>query len=255
MMDLACSVKRYLNIFLVKPRFLLIPVLVPLAFYLFMTAHPVSYAISNSVPFPAGTRLNLPGTENGGITRDALLEDPGLLLLNITLLAELDHLITRDWAEPGDEDRDHLASTVMDSVSIEKKGDDGISLVYKGPLLSTGTLIVYFYSRKLGVYSQADLEVSGGRPVAGQGYFPKELPVKKVYGLWDQRRLYPLGIVTLFSVILMLAVVGVAEWLDSSLKNEQQAARYLDLPVLGTFPNFEELHSILERSSENRSGD
>ena len=83
-------------------------------------------------------------------------------------------------------------------------------------------------------YVQDDF--TGEARIAGIGFYNRDLEIKKNYRLWDQGRLYPLGVVTFCSFLLMLFIVGVAEWMDSSLKTEQQASRYLDLPVLGSFP-------------------
>ena len=118
--------------------------------------------------------------------------------------------------------------------------------------------MVYFYSRKL--VTNSSMKEGGGLSqnpergrIAGTGFFDRDLEIIKNYRLWDQRRLYPLGIVFACSFLLMIFVVGIAEWMDSSLKTEQQASRYLDLPVLGAVPNFQELGNILGRPADARN--
>ncbi|MFH1965844.1 MAG: hypothetical protein ABIJ42_09945 [Acidobacteriota bacterium] len=256
MRDFDCSVKRYLNIFLVKPKFLLIVIVIPLVFYLYALTIPVSYEIANSVLFTEETGLVLPGPDNVLLSRETLLQAPDLLLLNVSLIAELNHLITRNWENP-DESTARLSGSILESLSLEMSGDDHLRVLYKGPQLSTGSLMVYFYSRKIVAHSSVEegtgqSQSSGRGRVAGIGFFNRDLEVKKNYRLWDQRRLYPLGVVAFCSFLLMIFVVGIAEWMDSSLKTEHQASRYLDLPVMGAFPNFQELGTILSRSADSQ---
>lgn len=254
MRDFDCSVKRYLNIFFVKPKFLLIAIGIPLIFYLYALTIPVSYEIANSVLFTEEMGLNLPGPDNVLLSRETLLREPDLLLMNAPLIAELNHLITRNWENP-DESTAGLSRSIMESLSLEMSGDDQLRVLYKGSQLSSGSLMVYFYTRKIVTLSSVEegtgqSQSPGRARMAGAGFFNRDLEVKKNYRLWDQKRLYPLGIVAFCSFLLMIFVVGIAEWMDSSLKTEQQASRYLDLPVMGAFPNFQELGTILGRSTD-----
>jgi hypothetical protein len=257
MRDFDCLVKRYLNIFFVKPRFLLIVLIIPLIYYLYALTLPASYEIVNSVLFTEEMDLRLPGPGSTLLSREIILQEPDLFLQNDFLIAELNHLITRNW-ENQDEGAALLNVRVMESLSLDVSGDDELKIIYTGPQLSAGSLMVYFYSRKLVTHSSmkegADLIQNPGRDrIAGSGFFDRDLEIRKNYRLWDQRRLYPLGVVVACSFLLMIFVVGIAEWMDSSIKTEQQASRYLDLPVLGAFPNFQKLENILGRSADARS--
>ncbi len=252
--DLDCSIKRYFNIFVVKPRFLLILLVIPLFFYIYTLLYPVSYEISNSIAFPEDIILDLPGEKNEFINRDMLTREPELFFLNTAFMAELNHLITRSWEmeEPGTA---VLAGNVMRSLALESSGKDILTVKYTGSQLSAGELMVYFYSRKLishsfepgegGMVSAADKPMAGGA-----GFLKRDLDIRKNYSFWDQRRLRPLAYVTVLSFLFMLFVVGMVDWMDSSLKDESQAARYLDLPVLGSFPNIIELGSSLDRAAD-----
>ncbi len=249
MRDFDCLVKRYLNIFLVKPKFLLITVVIPILFYVYTLTIPISYEISNSIACTGETVFDLPGPDRSLVSRENLLLEPDLIFLNGSLVAELNHLITRNW-ENRDAGNTGMNESIMESLSLELSGDDQLKVIYRGPQLSAGSMMVYFYSRKLLSHSATneitDQERSSGiTGAAGIGFYNMNLEVLKHYGLWNQDRLYPLGMVIVFSFLIMMIVVGVAEWMDSSLKTEQQASRYLDLPVLGAFPNFQELGTIL----------
>ena len=255
MRDFDCLVKRYLHIFFVKPKFLLIVAVIPLLFYMYTLTIPVSYEIANSLLCPGETVFDLPGPDRGQVSRERLLLEPDLVFMNGSLVAELNHLITRNW-ESQDEGIDRLNESIMESLSLEVSGDDQLRVIYRGTQLSAGSMMVYFYSRKLLSHSTVNEDTGqdqspGYARAAGIGFYNTDLKVTKNYGLWDQGRLYPLGMVIAFSFLVMLVVVGVAEWMDSSLKTEQQASRYLDLPVLGAFPNFQELGTILNSSAGN----
>lgn len=256
MRDFDCLVKRFLNIFWVKPKFLLIVIVIPFLFYLWSLTRPVSYEISNSVLFTPEMVLQLNGPDPVQLNRKRLLLEPELFLLNVALVDELDHLITRNWENP-DEERARVNESIINSLSLELSGEEQIRIKYEGPRLSTGSLMVYFYSRKL--VSNASMgdgyrgdDSTGEARIAGIGFYNRNLEIKNNYKLWDQGRLFPLGVATVFSFLLMLFTAGVAEWMDSSLKTEQQASRYLDMPVLGAFPNFRELESNFRRSVESR---
>ena len=117
--------------------------------------------------------------------------------------------------------------------------------------------MVYFYSRKLITHSfntRGNEQVSSADSpmIAGAESLSRELEIERNYSLWDQRRLRPLAIVAILSFLFMLVVVGVVDWLDSSLKTEPQAVRYLDLPVLGSFPNIKELGDALGQAPDSQ---
>jgi hypothetical protein len=255
MRDLDCLVKRYLNIFWVKPKFFLIIVVIPFLFYLYTLTRPVSYEISNAVLFAPDMVLELNGPEPLKLNRKRLLLEPELFLLNAALVDELDHLITRNWKNQ-DEEKSLINESIISSISLEVSGEEQIRIKYEGPRVSTGSLMVYFYSRKLA--SNASLgddyrpdDSTREARIAGIGFYNRDLEITKNYRLWDQGRLFPLGVVTVLSFLLMLFTVAIAEWMDSSLKTEQQASRYLDLPVLGAFPNFRELEAIFSRPDDS----
>ena len=255
MLELDCTVKRYFNIFLVKPKFLLILIVVPMIFYLYTISRPVAYEISNTLGYSAETVLHLPNSGMPGIYRDVLLEDPAILFIDPTMLAELNHLITRGWNEP-EESGATLTAAIINTMSLVPLGNEEVEVTYNGPQQATGSLMVYFYSRKLIAHSRV-MAGSGnsssleGTAAAALGNFGRNLEVRKIYRLWDHRRLYPLGVIFVLSFAGMLLSVAIAEWLDSSLKSEQQAASYLDLPVLGSFPDFEELGALLAGKAED----
>ncbi len=256
MRDLDCLVKRYLNIFFVKPKFLLIVVVIPFLFYLYTLTRPASYEISNTVLFTSDMVLDLTGPQKVQLNRKRLMLEPELFLLNVAMVDELDHLITRSWESP-EKEESGLNESIINSLSLEVSGEDQVRIKYQGPRLSTGRLMVYFYSRKLASHAsmgddgQDRDDSTGEARIAGIGFYNRDLEIKKIYRLWDQGRLYPLGVVAVFSFLLMLLTAGIAEWMDSSLKTEQQASRYLDLPVLGAFPDFRELESIFSRSPDS----
>lgn len=257
MAELSCNLKSYFNIILVKPRFLLIVVIIPLVYYLYALSIPVSYEITNSVGYPIGTELYLPGSGVSTIDRDSLIRDPDILFLDSALLVELDHLITRGWNDPEDSGVE-LTTSIINEMSLVPFGNEELKIAYNGPQQAMGSLMVYFYSRKLVAYSRitsgsGNSSSLGGVAAAGLGSFNRNLQIRKIYRLWDNSRLYPLAVISLLSFIAMLIVVGIVEWLDSSLKSEQQAARYLDLPVLGSFPDLEELSVQLTKASEAES--
>ena len=104
MRDLDCLVKRYLNIFFVKPKFLLIVVVIPFLFYLYTLTRPASYEISNTVLFTSDMVLDLTGPQKVQLNRKRLMLEPELFLLNVAMVDELDHLITRSWESPEKEE-------------------------------------------------------------------------------------------------------------------------------------------------------
>ncbi len=257
MWELDCTIKRYFNIILVKPRFLLIAVVLPLLFYLYLLSNPVAYEITNTVEFSGGNGLDLPGSAHASLDREGLLRDPDLLFLNASLLAELNHLIAGNLDNPA-QGLEELTGVIMEGTSLVPDGEDHVQVIHKGPRLTTGTLIVLFYSRKLAAYSyfknEGEMVSSAGKPGAlSIPYLSNNLEVRKIYSFWNRGRLYPMLIMIGISFLIMMVVVVIAEWMDSSLKTEQQAGQYLHLPVLGTFPDFQEIGAVLGSSNSKRT--
>ena len=258
MWELDCTIKRYFNIILVKPRFLLVAAVIPILFYIYMLSNPVAYEITNTIEFSSENWLDLPGSMHPPLDRGGLLRDPDLLFLDASLLAELDHLITRnrDNPERGLED---LTGFIMEDTSLVPSGENHVQVIYHGARQTTGTLIVLFYSRKLSAHScfkedGAMVSSDGKSGVSGIPYLSNNLEVRKIYSFWNRDRLYPMAIMIAVSFLIMMIIVAAVEWMDSSLKTEQQAGNYLNLPVLGTFPDFQEIGAVLGLSNEEQTG-
>lgn len=257
MSDLECSVKGYLTIFLVNPKIILVMAAIPLALYIYLASKPVAYEIGIPVSFSTGDKLELPGSGGLRSGREDLLADPYILFLNPEFLGELNHLITRSQDSSPDSVSD-LTECIMNYLALEQFGEDRLRIIYRGPQMGTGSLLVYFFSRKVRIHSSIKQGEEAGDNRAEEvrvNAASRDLEVKKIYRFWDKKRLYPSIIAVFISFLVLLLVAVVATRVDSSLKTEQQAEKYTGLPVLGSFPDFQEIESVFDhREGKSREG-
>jgi hypothetical protein len=64
--------------------------------------------------------------------------------------------------------------------------------------------------------------------------------------LWRPERLSPLAKVCVLSLLLALLWIGALEAADTSFKSDRQVARYLELPILGSLPDFHKIARTLK---------
>jgi hypothetical protein len=180
-----------------------------------------------------------------------------------------DRLALAGWRRTAETDPDlsgydfHDTSTlrsVLGSLSLQLDGQGHCEISYLGSDPKLGTKLVNYYTDRLlsrlraGFYRQ--VAAPGGQ---GQLKLPEHLQLSQTvlkrneHRAWWRADRLPLALVALLlPLVAFMVFVGFREFLDPSFKSGRQAARYLDLPILGFMPPLDPIVRNLERSKERR---
>lgn len=166
--------------------------------------------------------------------------------------------------ETGLEGRD-LRRLIEESLAIRAADPSHVEIEYRGADSRLGRFMVDFFSKKLVARSQegiartvryaktspvsmqaqtaAALEKDAARqgPDIRPASIAGDAALKEFRAMWRAERLGPFLMILALSVLAMGIAAGAVEWSDPSLKSVRQAARYLNIPVLGVMPNLEEV--------------
>jgi hypothetical protein len=231
--------KFWLLIFLVPPvTFLTVTALVPSQFLINQTIN-----ISNDTPVaimtsPIGTR---PVQE--------FITHPEKLFLNPFALKALYtdlHHGTGDWRS--DPQFRMLAATVQQHMMLRQSDGHTIQVNYSGPDRQLGNTMVGFYSERL--VRNALEGIQRSRTVPEPAQIPKITSAATISA--QNRFLPPMYFLSFLQTVLAsllgaLILAAILEFRDPSFKSERQMAEYLELPILGSFPNLNRVYSAMEK--------
>ena len=148
-----------------------------------------------------------------------------------------------------------LAAIEALSLSIIKDGR--LQLGYFGPDAELGLQLINYYMNRLlsrlraGFHRQpaAILKTNNFNPPTQLQLDKTELKQTEHHAWWRGERLGPAAIVTFLPFIAALIIIGFREFLDPSFKSGRQAARYLNLPILGFIPSLDPIINNLQEGT------
>ncbi|PIP46096.1 MAG: hypothetical protein COZ70_13645 [Deltaproteobacteria bacterium CG_4_8_14_3_um_filter_51_11] len=173
-----------------------------------------------------------------------------------------------------------LRKIIEDAMTLKAPDSSHLEIGYYGADPEVGRLLVEYFSKKLVMRNQEGIartmrynrpgqagvsflvqragagvpgpagETSEMRPASAVG----EARTTAYKAFWRTERLRPTLLILAFSVFVMAIITGVVEWSDPSLKSVRQAARYLNIPVLGSIPDLHKLGDALYISSFDEAG-
>jgi len=141
------------------------------------------------------------------------------------------------------------------SITIDPKGTLQIS--YFGSDVNLGVQLVNYYTKRLlsrlraGYFRKLNINSNNQKLKLNQlPHFEKtKLSKTEHRAWWRNDRLGTAAKTTILSFIFLFIVIGLKEFTDPSFKSGRQAARYLNLPIIGFFPALE---PIIENFRENK---
>ena len=241
--------------------YFIIILLPPLAYLVFQAYIPYKYTLVQSLVTEEQAAFAL-GTNPLDIVRlQELKNDPGTLFTaNLALMDLRNHLLIREavhrpeWTSwmPSHFNL-FVQRSLHQSVSLQDKEGNRISLVYEGPDRELGQAIINFYAQRLiqgakraRERSLVDVAVSRTQVPEGQGSFPGvamdgPLQISATRLLYHPDRLGPTLWILCVSALVFLALVWLMEYARPKLYTPRQAARYLDIRVLGQLPDLNKL--------------
>ena len=130
---------------------------------------------------------------------------------------------------------------------------DIIRITYQGKDPKLGAELVGYYARHLiqqarkGISSTALAMPPEQRPRLASG-----VESSAMRAIWYPNQLIPLLTLLVSSVLGVLVLIAALEWNDAALKSERQIARYVNLPVLGSLPDLNQVTQRLTHADKNK---
>lgn len=239
----------------------LVMALIPLAVYLLTTGMRAdrysltrSLEVNSEYPVAVVTSPVDVTTIKGIITNPSQFFTDRLALVSWKRFAETDPgLATYNFKDKNT----MLAAIETLSLKIDNKGI--IHLGYFGPDEYLGTQLVDFYMNRLLSRMRAGFHrLDNHNPAAKKLVRPEKLQLDKTkkehtahHSWWRAERTGPAVTIFLLPVVIAMAIIAIREFLDPAFKSGRQAARYLDMPILGFMPSLDPIISNLREGEKN----
>jgi hypothetical protein len=259
-------VKRYLN-GIRKIKGWLPMVVVPCLVYLLAAGlRPDRFSISQLIEVDLNSPAALSRNPVDVVPLRDLAEGREAFFLDDFAVIELARRLKKETfvGEASLEGRD-LRRLIEESLAIRPTDPTHLEIEYRGADSRLGRFMVDFFAKKLIARSQegigrtvrygrtSPLSMQAQHAVAVEGEASQRVPdirpasiageaaIKEFRAMWRAERLGPFLMILALSIIAMGIAAAVVEWSDPSFKSVRQAARYLNIPVLGVVPNLEEV--------------
>ncbi len=235
----------------------LLPALVPPLIYLLaMASEPDVFTVYQDIAVPEDPAYAVTTSPVDYVPLSEIVEHPANFFLERFIVKELHTILYPDTAF--DAQAEPLRSTVypaQKNMTLAGIGDDRVRVRYHGPEREKGRILVSYFSGKLmkkvsagmrrrrmqegeaGVHQQK--QAAGGREDV-EILHAKPL-VAEHTAVFRTSRIVPAAVLFGITLAIILLWIAILESTDTSLKSERQAARYLDLPAIGSLPNLNKL--------------
>jgi len=135
--------------------------------------------------------------------------------------------------------------------------NEQLKISYFGPDVELGTQLINYYMNRLLSRMRAGYHRQSTTIIQENNYaLPIQLQLDKTklkqtehHTWWRNERLGLAAIFTLIPLVMILIIIGFLEFLDPSFKSGRQAARYLNLPILGFIPSLEPIINKLQEGN------
>jgi hypothetical protein len=155
---------------------------------------------------------------------------------------------------------------LINSMQMEYNHSDGgqVTIAYHGPDLELGRLVTTFCAERLverirsgwqrrqqtpGMV-ETGIQTAGEAPQIAIG----KPQIERYRAAWRAERLPAAAAFLLIPLAIALVLAGYREFTDPAFKSGRQAARYLDLPILGSLPNLDLLAGLIGRDAPEGDG-
>ncbi|MCD6291934.1 MAG: hypothetical protein J7M09_00585 [Deltaproteobacteria bacterium] len=234
----------------------LIIALIPLAAYLLISGiktdrFTVSRSLQVSTDYPVAVTTSPVDT----VSLKSLATTPKCFFADRLALTGWQRLAETDPVLAGYDFNDkNTLLAVIDSLSLVANEKGQFILGYYGPDIELGTRLVNYYTSRLLSRLRAGYHRQPPTILKAKNYtLPIELQLDKTVlkqtehnAWWRNERLKPASTITLIPFVVVLIIIGFREFLDPSFKSGRQAARYLNLPILGFIPSLDPIINNLQ---------
>ena len=241
--------KRYVRAVAARRLWLLLT-LVPLIIYLVSSAIvPDRFIVKQEISISKDTPISLSPRPADLRPLSQLASTPNDFFLNRFALILLEkHLDMDIQTESSQNPEATLKRIVARCLSLTTTANNVAVIVYKGGDPRLGQAIISFYSQRL-------IEQAGARFTRNKFQVMKDLPTPKLIGemaveeqrsLWRSERLLPAVYIFAISLVVLLVLIALIDWLKPSFRSERHVARYLKVPILGSLPDFKHISEVMK---------
>ncbi len=253
------NLRRYLYA-LTQHSLWLILALIPLAAFLLITGIKADrFTLTRSLRAHPDYPVAVTSSPVDTISLKSLVTTPNLFFTDRLALASWQRLAETDpgLAEYNFKDKNTILATI-EALSLTLDKNNLLELSYYGPDADLGIQLVNYYTSRLLSRLRAGYHRQPAAIMKARNFNrPEQLQLDKTklkktehHAWWRNERFGPAAAVTLLPFIAVLIIIGFREFLDPSFKSGRQAARYLDLPILGFIPS---LDPIINNLQEGKS--
>jgi hypothetical protein len=142
-----------------------------------------------------------------------------------------------------------LVKAVKSGMSLVILEKNIVQVRYQGTDEALGETVVGFFSQRL-VHKGIEGLSRSKSPLVPH-LLPKLVSAMETTAhrfLWRSNRSIPLIQTFLLSFLGVLIFLGILEWTDTSFKSDRQVARYLDIKILGSLPDLNEVYTSMGES-------
>lgn len=236
--------KRYLHVICVRHRWLFLMFIPPLSYFLTAAIIPDRFSIGQAISIPENGSVQL-GKEPGSflhlgeiVSRPEIFFQDGFALTLLKRALNPDTILKLAETPMG-----RLKTIVQNSMTLVLKNKKTAVIAYEGRDRNLGKELVFFYSQRLAEKINAGVArtKTGNPSKQPSATLIGQTEIKEYRTFWRAERLFPSLVIAIISLFLILIIIALLEWSDSSFKSERQVARYLGLPILGSLPNLKKI--------------
>jgi len=237
--------KRYVYAISAHRRLLLL-FLIPLFVYLLLSATiPDRFSVEQEIAIPKNALVRVGKRPGSTLPMSEMISRPESFFQDEFALMLLEKQLNSDTAlRPAKTPRSDLKATVKTGMTLTMTGGKRVAVAYHGNDRDLGEKLVGFYSQRL-INKLSPGSKIGNRKKKPSASLIGQTGINEFRALWRTQRLCPSLVIAVISLLIILIIIALIEWLDPSFKSERQVARYLGIPILGSLPNLKKISDAI----------
>ena len=236
--------KRSFEAILIHRKWLLLA-FVPVIIYLAVSAAiPDRFVVRQEISISGETLVSLSPRAADLRSLQELISTPGLFFLNRFALSLLENRLDQRMLPIQNRTlKDSLINKVEQCLSLGMIGKNTLQIAYEGSDREQGEIMVPFYAQRLITQARDYLALNPSavkKGAAAPRLIGRTTIVEK-RALCRFSRLVPALYFFVITLIFLLIVIALMEWLKPSFRSERHVADYLKVPILGAFPDLKRI--------------
>ncbi len=234
--------------------FLVLPVLLPLIYFVTLILGPDNYSVKQALVVSPEAPIAVTGSPSGITNVKEIVKRKDRYLLSNFDIRKLLEKMSGAAAVSDNIAAIQLKQLIQRSMNLSySEAANTLIIDFFGNNKKAGELLVTYYSLKLiekakeGVHRKGTTKPQSIVLPAMKG----EVKSVGVSSLWRPEWIVSLIFCFILTLIGTFILIAIVEWSDSSFKSERQMARYLELPVIGSIPNLNGIASRIDSGKES----